>query len=112
MPIPDFASICPLRLAEDHSLDVLLSKFDLRREGKGAHLEVSFDSETPTCWNRAGRENLHKHMSKSRAKMDAYQKALDDVLVRECRDEFMFDDLDFVFRWASAGALPIVRFGN
>ena len=47
MPIPASASVRPLRLAENHFLEVLLSKFALYREGKCAHLEVSFDSETP-----------------------------------------------------------------
>ena len=112
MTIPKSDSIRPLRLAENHFLEVLLSKFDLRREGKGAHLEVSFDSETPSCWNLAGRDELRKHFIESREKIDAYQKALDDLLVDRSRDEFVFDDPDFVFRWASAGALPIIRLGR
>jgi hypothetical protein len=101
-----------LRLAENHFLEVLLSKFDLYREGKRAHLEVSFDSETPACWNRSGREELRDFLFQSREKVDRYQETLDDVLVRECRDEFVLDDPDFVFRWASAGALPIIRLGS
>jgi len=101
-----------LRLAENHFLEVLLSRFDLRRQGKGAHLEVSFDAETPACWNLAGRDELRKHLFKSLEKIETYQKALDDVLVNEGREEFIFDDPEFVFRWASAGALPIVRLGG
>ena len=92
--------------------EVLLSKFNLHREGKGAHLEVSFDSETSACWNLAGRDELRRHLFKSAEKIDSYQRALDDVLVNESCDEFVFDDPDFVFRWASAGALPIVRLGS
>jgi hypothetical protein len=112
MTFPDSAPVRPLRLAENHFLEVLLSRFDLHREGKGAHLEVSFDSETPACWNRAGRQTLHDHLVKDREKMDRYQRKLDDVLVEACCEEFVFDDPDFVFRWASAGALPVVRLGS
>ena len=112
MPILDSASIRPLRLAENHFLEVLLSKFNLRREGSGAHLEVSFDSETPACWNRAGRDEIYAHLSKQGQKITNYQTLLENVLVHGSAEGFPFDDPDFVFRWASAGALPIVRLGD
>lgn len=112
MPIPDSASVRPLRLAENHFLEVLLSEFNLHREGKGAHLEVAFNSETPACWNRAGREALRDSLLRDKEKVNRYQKELDDVLVNETSGEFAFDDPDFFFRWASAGALPVVRLGS
>lgn len=112
MSIPESASIRPLRLAENHFIEVLLSRFDLRREGNRAHLRVTFDAETPACWNRSGREELRRELFRSSKQIDAYQKALDDVLVNESSDEFVFDDPDFAFRWASAGALPIIRLGS
>lgn len=112
MPIPESASIRSLRLAENHFLEVLLSSFDLRREGRRAHLRVSFDADTPACWNRAGREDLKAHLFKNMERISGLQKQLDDLLVNERLDRFEFSDPDFVFRWASAGALPIVRLGN
>jgi len=112
MPIPESKSIRPLRLAENHFLEVLLSRFDLRREGRRAHLRVAFDDETPACWNRAGREDLKEHLFKDMGKVAGYQGQLDDLLLNERLDRFEFNDPDFCFRWASAGALPIVRLGN
>jgi hypothetical protein len=112
MIFPKSAPVRPLKLAENQFLEVLLSNFDLYRGRRGAHLEVSFDSETPACWNRTGRKAIYDLLVGDRAKMDDYQRILDDLLLRESRDKFEFADPDFVFRWASAGALPIVRRGN
>jgi hypothetical protein len=112
MPIPHSDSINALRLAENHFLEVLLSRFDLRREVNRAHLKVSFDDETPACWNRAGREDLKKYLFENTEKIAGYQEQLDNLLLDERLDRFEFNDPDFVFRWASAGALPIVRLGN
>jgi len=73
---------------------------------------VSFDAETPACWNLAGRDELRNTCLSPWRRLKPTRKALDDVLVNEGREEFIFDDPEFVFRWASAGALPIVRLGG
>jgi hypothetical protein len=112
MKFPSSAPVRPLHLAENHFLEVLLSNYSLHRDGKGAHLEVSFDFQTPACWNRAGRKAIRRILLADPTKIESYQRALDDVLVHGCRGEFTFADPDFVFRWASAGALPVVRLGN
>jgi hypothetical protein len=112
MSIQDLNCIRPLRFAENHFLEVLLSKFELVREGSGSHLEVYFDSETPACWNRVGRDEVYARLSEQAKKIADYQAELDEVLISGSRPEFNFDDPDFAFRWASAGALPIIRLGS
>jgi len=105
----DRRHVRPLESAQNHFLEVLLSQFKLQRAGARSRLEVSFGMSTPACWNRAGREYVRSAIPSFREKAPQYQQILDAVLVHQTRDTFDFDDPDFVFRWASAGALPIVR---
>jgi hypothetical protein len=112
MPIPKSDSISCLRLAENHFLEVLLSGFELRSQGEGAHLTVSFNSDTPACWNRAGRKVVRNYLDGFKEKIENLQKDLDDLLVNGRRQELVFKDPDIVFRWASAGTLPIIRLGS
>ena len=58
MGIPASEFIRPLKVAENHFLQVLLSKFLLNRSGGGASLEVEFDEETPAIWSRLGKRAL------------------------------------------------------
>lgn len=109
MPPFDNHLVLPLRLAQNHFLEVLLSRFILRRQGGGAELEVSFDGDTPAVWNRIGREEVRRRIPDFERKAIDYQRKLDDFLLQEHHGLFRFEDNQFVFRWVSAGALPIIR---
>jgi hypothetical protein len=99
----------PLGTAQNHFLEVLVHQFALSRKSGGTRLNLSFDMKTQACWNRDGREYVRNAIPDFEAKSVEYQKILDDVLMEQTQDSFVFDDPDFVFRWASAGALPIIH---
>lgn len=99
----------PLRLAENHFLEVLLSDFKLTRRGGGTHLEISFDADSPATWNRSGRAEVHRKILDFERKAEAYQKQLERFIFGKHTAELTFKDPEFFFRWASAGALPVVR---
>ncbi|MBN1567464.1 MAG: toll/interleukin-1 receptor domain-containing protein [Acidobacteria bacterium] len=99
----------PLGTAQNHFLEVLVRKFELSRKGVGALLKLSFNMDIPACWNRSGREYVRNSIPNFAAKSLEYQMILDEILMEQTRDSFVFDDPDFVFRWASAGALPVIH---
>ena len=104
--------ILKLDRAESHFLQILLTKFQLRREGQGAHLELYFDGETPAIWRRKVKLDLRNAMPDFADKSARYQRELDAVLLHQQSDGFDFDDPDYCFRHANGGALPIVRLGR
>lgn len=102
----------PLRLAENHFLEVLVSKFDLRRHKNHLTLNISFDGETEATWNRAGREEVRSRNRVFSERARDYQKRLDALAFGSEKGRWRFNDPTFPFRWASAGALPILRMGK
>jgi hypothetical protein len=105
----------PLALAENNFLEILLTNFVLTRRSRqgGVELTVAFDSETPALWNRDGRDMVRRRMA---AHLDsfskAYQAKLDAILIHGKIGSFSPDDPEFVWRWASAGTLPIITIGS
>ncbi len=104
--------------AENVFLEVLLTTFTLRpRRGfrGGARLSVGFDSRTPAVWNRSGRDfvreavrsQLGGHFS---AVLKAYQDRISAVLSNGKEVVFPTGESPLLWRWASAGTLPIVTF--
>ena len=106
--------VLPLESAENAFLEVLLSRFTLRRtrDGHGVELQVAFDGTTPATWNRRGREAVRARMPRFDRQARLYKEKLDRILLEERAGRFRHDDPDFLFRWASAGALPIVNVGR
>jgi len=102
----------PLALAENVFLEVLLSDFKLRRRpgDAGVEFEVSFRTDTPAVWNREGRLAVRKSMG---AHFDAachqYQERLEAILLDGKAETFSPGDPEFLWRWASAGTLPVVN---
>jgi hypothetical protein len=106
--------VLPLDDAEPAFLEVLLSRFTLerKRNGGGVELRVAFDGSTPAAWNRRGREAVRRRIPRFRERAARYKAQLDRILIDGRRGAFRHDDPRFPFRWASAGALPIVRIGR
>src|ERR1022692_1639188 len=101
----------PLAVAENVFLEVLLSNFTLRRYPyeEGVHLEIAFDSSTLAVWNRAGREVVRERMRSALALSAAqYEKRLNAILFGRDPGTFAPDDDSFLWRWASAGTLPVI----
>ena len=49
---PDDKFIRRLHLAENHFLELLLTRFTLQRTGKGTELQISFNDQTPAITQR------------------------------------------------------------
>jgi hypothetical protein len=100
--------VCELGSAENDLIQVLLTKFSLSRHGTKAILEVSFDEKTPTIRRREAKRVLIQSMQDFASKANSYQEALDALLLTNTTSEFIHNDLDFAFRFASGGTLPIL----
>ncbi len=99
----------PLEAAENYFLEVLLSRFQLTREGEGAMLELEFDESTPVIWGRRGVQHLREMMPDFKNKSAWLQSQLDDFLLLNRGTSYAFADPEFVFRYASGGTLPVLR---
>jgi hypothetical protein len=106
--------VLPLHLAEGAFLEVLLSQFRLGRKANdnGVVLEIEFNDATPATWNRTGREAVRGKVLKFDQKAARYQEDLDRILLHDPSGTFHHSDPGFPFRWASAGALPILNIGQ
>ncbi len=102
----------PLRAAETHFLQVLLPRFRLQRKGKGVELRVNFGKDSHAIWARHAKYELQKMMPEFDRKSAMLQASLDRFLLDQTGDAFTHDDDQFVFRYASGGALPVVRIGS
>jgi hypothetical protein len=109
---PETDFIQPLHVAEDRFLQLLLFQFSLHRwhGQKGVELRLHFNDETPAIWSSHGKTYLRGRLDK--AKRRHYQKKLDDFLLRGKGNTFEFNDAEFLFRYASAGTLPVIRFSD
>ena len=105
--------VSPFHLAQKYFLEVLISDFSLRRDGKGNRLDVWFDETSPAIWSNRGKFEIRKLMGPSfREKVQKYQRKLDDFLIEDKGSNLEIDDRDFAFRYASGGVLPILRIGD
>jgi len=109
---PDDIFIRPLHLAENHFLELLLTRFALRRTGKGTELQVSFDDDTAAITLRQAKHAVLGGIDDFPAKSAALQKQLDAFLIEQQGSEFTHDDPGFPFRYISGGTLPIMRLGE
>src|SRR4051812_41904289 len=84
--------VLPLNRAENAFLEVLLSRFSMRRNGSGVELRVAFDDHTPATWNREGRETVRKKIPRFAYKAARYKLQLDEILFDKKRHVFSHDD--------------------
>lgn len=99
----------PFVSAENQCLQVLLDRFHIERKGNGFELQVSFDKESPTIWNRAARRHILGTLPVARRA--ALQQQLQEFFASD-REEFDYHDATFPFRLGNGGTLPIVRLRN
>jgi hypothetical protein len=107
MAWPDFAS--PFGQVENEFLQLLLTDFALTRQSQGIEMNVSFGEETPTIWSRKGRVRVRQQIPDFEKKSTEYQRRLDAFLLEGRGDSYRHKDDDFPFRYASGGALPVIR---
>jgi hypothetical protein len=104
--------VSPLRFAENIFLQVLVTEFSLSRNNEGIKLAISFDDDTPAIWSREAKYLLPKIIPDFKQKSEQYQKELEEFFFNpESSPKWLhYPDNDFPFRYASGGALPVVRF--
>ncbi len=95
---------------ENHFLQVLLSRFDLRRREPGFELQLEFNGKTPAIWSSKGKRHVQTRIIESfNRKSSDYQRQLDAVLIQKTASRLCHDDPGFLFRYGSGGTLPVIR---
>lgn len=108
-PFDDRNFIRPLCEAENEFLQVLLTDFKLRSEGKGLELTVKFDANTPAIWLRKAKSHILQYLPKE--KRDFYQNKFKELLEKE-NIKYQHSDKTFPFRFGNGGTLPVARVGD
>jgi 8-oxo-dGTP pyrophosphatase MutT (NUDIX family) len=115
---PDDKFIRRLHLAENHFLELLLTRFTLQRTGKGTELQISFNDQTPAITQRQAKHAVLGRINNYQDRSAALQRKLEAFLIDQKGNEFTHDapgsrdDIGFPFRYASGGTLPILRLGE
>jgi hypothetical protein len=106
----DRGLVRPLREAQNEFLQVLLSRFTLRRRGKGMRLTVGFDFQTSAVWRRLGKKLIDESLDPEARK--AHQEKFEALLLRNERASLTYDDPRFPLRYGNGGTLPVIRRGE
>jgi len=96
-----------LRAAQSSLLQVLLTEFELSRDGHGLVLKVSFGESDTTIRRREAKKRVESEMPGYPGKVADIQDRIDAVIFRG-ESHFKHNDPEFAFRYASGGTLPIV----
>lgn len=104
--------IRPLKAAEHHFLEVLVTRFSMQRRAGGVGLSITLRADMPAIWLREAKDALRRAIPEFRRKAARYQKALDSFLLEGEGKAYEFNDPDFPFRYVSGGTLPILRLGG
>lgn len=100
-----------LRRAQNSLLQVLLTEFDLSRDGRGFILNVNFTEDDTAIRRREAKRHVQEKMPGYPGRAAEIQDEIDAVLFRG-RSHYAHSDPDFAFRYASGGTLPIVEFDS
>jgi hypothetical protein len=102
----------PLQFAENIFLQVLLTEFSLSKNNEEIKLAVSFNDDTLAIWSREAKYLLPKIIPDFEQNSEHYQKELEEFFfdLNSSPKWYHHSDIDFPFRYASGGALPVVRF--
>jgi hypothetical protein len=100
----------PLHQVQNEFVQVLLSTFQLRRQGVGLTLEVEFGFETPAIWLREGKAHLRSQLDGH--SMARHDQELKSVLLGDAAEDYKYSDSSFPFRFGNGGTLPVIRVGD
>ena len=108
--LPD-DGVYSLREAQNSLLQVLLTEFDLSKDGRGFILNVNFTEADTAIRRREAKRRVQEKMPGYPGRAVEIQDNIDAVLFRG-RSHYAHSDPDFVFRYASGGTLPIIEFDS
>ena len=108
--------IRPLNEAENHFLEVLVDSVSLKRkrDGSGASMAVTFDSDAQTIWNRRGKDEIRERVipdfsiqwPEIAEKLEAF------FFGNSAQANCELPGKTFPFRFCSGGALPLITIGD
>jgi|GEM_PF-1539690 len=84
--------IRPLNTAENQFLQILLSRFSLKRRPEGALLELHFDDTSPAIWTKQAKDDIKSKNRDFKRKCKRYQAQLDSFLLNHYTDSFEYND--------------------
>jgi hypothetical protein len=114
-PLSKSAWVQPLWRAQNYFLQVLLTHFNLTKQGGGVKLQVDFDRETNAIWSNPAKGEILKHIPDFHKRACEYQRELDHILLGGSGDMGRFGPFhnpSFPFRYVSGGTLPILTIGR
>lgn len=97
-----------LREAQNSLLQVLLTEFELSKDGSGFILNVNFTEADAAIRRREAKQHVQDKMPGYPEMVAGIQDKLDAVLFRG-QGHYAHADPDFAFRYASGGTLPIIE---
>lgn len=100
-----------LRDAQNSLLQVLLTEFRLAQDDHGFTLEVSFKESDPAIRRREAKAEIQNYMPGHPSKVGDLQGRINAVFSGKTRF-YHHMDLDFAFRYASGGTLPIIEINS
>ena len=100
----------PLKSIENRFLEVLIREFILRRTPTGMRLTIHFTEEDDAVWNWQGKNHVRDMIPSFAAKRREHQKEIDAFWNDPNQQTYHFRNPAFPFRYASGGALPLIRF--
>jgi hypothetical protein len=100
-----------LRYVENQFIQVLVHRFKISRGAKGVELTVRFSEDAPTISTRRAKARIQTMIPEFSEKSAKYQAELEAFFLGNA-SKYEHQDIDFPFRFASGGTLPIIRSEN
>jgi len=104
--------VLPFLKAHHRFIEVLVTKFTLKRTRRGFRLSVAFNNKNLAVWSDLGKREVQRKIPAFKTLSEKYQRELDDFLITGKEPFYLFNDSKFPFRFASGGTLPIIRRGH
>ena len=95
---------------ENFFLEVLTPHFTLIKQRKGCKLSLDFSDASLTIWGDAGKREVLAMIPDFDRRSREIQRELEGLIHRGQPRRYRHDDPAFPFRYASGGALPLVRY--
>ncbi len=104
--------ILPFLKAHHRFIQVLVSKFTLRRTRSGLEMHIDFGDKDLAVWSDLGKREVRKKIRNFAMKAAEYRQSLNDLLRGSPNDLLEPKRNRLPFRYASGGTLPIVQRGH